>query len=176
MTENAAARIARQPSAFAKLYRHVLYGDYTNTAKVVAAAIADHQGRQVIDDTPAWPSIAHLAALLGCSQRTVARALSELEAGSAITIDRRPGRSSFYWANPTPDTRVISPPRNTKTRDAGDLTDTSSASDRTVPNVSQRRTNKKIQEEDGSEALSMIKGPTESWSDVLTRLSNQGHL
>ena len=45
MSESRQARIDRKPDGFARIYRHVLYAELLPSVKLVAAVIADHQGK-----------------------------------------------------------------------------------------------------------------------------------
>lgn len=83
------------------------HSEASGTAKVVILGIANHDG-----DGGAWPTIETLAKYARCSERTVQRALADLEASGEITIrlqrggdlecrgDRRPNRYDLNVACP----------------------------------------------------------------------------
>ncbi len=160
MSEARQERIDRQPGAFGRLRRHVLYGKVSANAKVVFAVIDDHQGKTSAGrERPAFPSYAQIARLLRCSERTVSRAVAQLVALGALRVEHRPGRTNLMMALPTPDTGDPGISPNGDIRDAGDLPGETGGSD---SRGRQRRIRKKNHEEDhaGGEAEGDSQRPT----------------
>ena len=163
MGESRQARIDRHPNAFARIYRHVLYSESVPSVKLVAAVIADHQGKTKHGvERAAFPSYAHIGKLLGYSDKTVARAVRKLVEIGAIRIERRPGTTNLMTMLPTPDTGVRGGEENKPGLDSHTEIVESPVSGGSDTDVPQRRTKKKNQEEDhaGREAGGGSQRPT----------------
>ena len=145
MGESRQERIRRKPEAFGRLRRYVLYGSLSANAKLVFAAIDDHQGKSSEGaDRSAYPSYAQIARLLSYGERTVSRAVAELVAVGALRVERRPGRTNLMMALPTPDSGDRSPGLNGDTGGGGNPSGETGGPD---SGGRQRRIRKKNQEE-----------------------------
>lgn len=149
MGESRQERIDRQPDAFARIYRHILYGDLWPSVKLVAAVIADHQGKTKHGaDRAAFPSYAHIGMLLGYSEKTVARAVRKLVEVGAIRVEHRPGSTNLMTMLPTPDTGVHGGENSKQGPDIDTGIDQSPVSGGSDTDDPQRRIRKKNQEEE----------------------------
>lgn len=69
------------------------------TEKLVLIVLADNAN----DAGLCFPTIKQVCARSSCSERTVFRAIDELEKLAHLTIERRPGRGNLYWVHPRQD-------------------------------------------------------------------------
>ena len=85
-------------------------------ARFVFVALTLHTDRE----NTAWPSIGRLAIETGSSDRTVQRALRELEAFGDVVSVERPGASTLYRLNPRHSDRGDTESGVTQTTERGD--------------------------------------------------------
>lgn len=82
--------------------------DLPHADKLVLLALADNAN----DEGLCWPSVQTLERKCGMSESTVHRAISRLEEGGHVTVNQRPGRSSYYTVHPRQDDTpvTVTPP------------------------------------------------------------------